>query len=44
MNIEYVGFLGLGFQEKNLCVMFVFSIVYFLFFTENMFAVNIVQG
>jgi hypothetical protein len=30
-NIEYVGFLGLGFQGKNLCVMFVFAIVYFLF-------------
>jgi hypothetical protein len=44
MNIEYVGFPGLGFQGKNLCVMFVFSIVYFCSFTENMFAVNIVQG
>jgi hypothetical protein len=32
MNIEYVGFLGLGFQGKNLYVMFVFSIVSFLFF------------
>ena len=32
MNIEYVGFLGLGFQGKNLYVMFVFSIVYFMFF------------
>jgi hypothetical protein len=32
MNIEYVGFPGLGFQGKNLCVMFVFSIVFFLFF------------
>jgi hypothetical protein len=30
-NIEYVGFLGLGFQGKTLCVMFVFSIVSFLF-------------
>jgi hypothetical protein len=30
-NIEYVGFLGLGFQGGNLCVMFVFSIVSFLF-------------
>jgi hypothetical protein len=32
MNIEYVDFLSLGFQRKNLCVMFVFAIVYFLFF------------
>ena len=32
MNIEYAGFLGLGFQGKNICVMFVFSIVYFMFF------------
>jgi hypothetical protein len=31
-NIEYVGFPGLGFQGKNLCVMFVFSIVSFLLF------------
>jgi hypothetical protein len=30
-NIEYVGFLGLGFQGKNICLMFVFSIVSFLF-------------
>jgi hypothetical protein len=30
-NIEYVGFPGLGFQGKNLCVMFVFAIVSFLF-------------
>jgi hypothetical protein len=34
MNIIYVGFPGLGFQGKNLCVMFVFAIVYFLFFSE----------
>jgi hypothetical protein len=32
MNIEYVGFPSLGFQGKNICVMFVFSIVAFLFF------------
>jgi hypothetical protein len=32
MNIEYVGFPGLGFQGKNICVMCVFSIVYFMFF------------
>jgi hypothetical protein len=32
MNIEYVGFPGLGFHEKNICVMFVFFIVSFLFF------------
>jgi hypothetical protein len=32
MNIEYASFPGLGFQGKNLCVMFVFSIVYFMFF------------
>ena len=44
MNIEYVGFPDLGFQGKNLCVMFVFSIVYFLLFSENLFAVDIVQG
>jgi hypothetical protein len=44
MNIEYVGFLGLGFQGKNLCVMFVFAIVSFLFFSEYLFAVDIVQG
>jgi hypothetical protein len=31
MNIEYVGFPGLGFQGKNLYVMFLFSIVSFLF-------------
>jgi hypothetical protein len=31
-NIEYVGFPCLGFQGKNICVMFVFSIVSFLFF------------
>jgi hypothetical protein len=34
MNIIYVGFPGLGFQGKNLCVMFAFSIVSFLFFSE----------
>jgi hypothetical protein len=34
MNIIYVGFPGLGFQVKNLCVMFVFPIVSFLFFSE----------
>jgi hypothetical protein len=30
-NIEYSSFPGLGFHWKNLCVMFVFSIVSFLF-------------
>ena len=30
MNIIYVSFPDLGFQGKNLCVMFVFSIVSFL--------------
>jgi hypothetical protein len=30
--IEYVGFPGLGFQGKNICVMFVFSIVSSMFF------------
>jgi hypothetical protein len=40
----YVGFPGLGFQGKNLCVMFVFVIVSFLFFYEYMFIVDIVQG
>ena len=44
MNIIYAGFPGLGFQVKNLCVMFVFSIVSFLFFYEYQFAVDIVQG
>jgi hypothetical protein len=45
MNIIYVGFPGLGFQvKKNLCVMFVFAIVSFLFFSEYQFAVDIVQG
>jgi hypothetical protein len=44
MNIIYVGFPGLGFQGKNLCVMFVFAIVYFLFFSEYLFTVDIVQG
>ena len=39
MNIEYASFPGLGFQGKNLCVMFVFSIVSFLFFFEYQFAV-----
>jgi hypothetical protein len=29
---------------KNLCVMFVFAIVYFLFFSKYLFAVDIVQG
>jgi hypothetical protein len=32
MNIKYVGFPGLGFQGKNLRVMFVLAIVSFLFF------------
>jgi hypothetical protein len=44
MNIIYVGFPGLGFQVKNLRVMFVFTIVSFLFFSEYQFAVGIVQG
>jgi hypothetical protein len=43
MNIEYVGFPGLGFQGKKPCVMFVFSIVSFLFFSEYLFVVDIVQ-
>jgi hypothetical protein len=30
-NIEYVGFPGLVFPRENLCVMFVFSIVSFMF-------------
>jgi hypothetical protein len=30
-NIEYVGFPSLSFQEKNICVMFVFAIVSFMF-------------
>jgi hypothetical protein len=44
MNIIYVGFPGLGFQVKNICVMFVFAIVSFMFFSEYWFAVDIVQG
>ena len=44
INIIYAGFPGLGFQVKNLCVMFVFAIVSFLFFSEYKFAVDIVQG
>ena len=44
MNIIYAGFPGLGFQGKNLCVMFLFAIVYFLFFFEYLFTVDIVQG
>jgi hypothetical protein len=44
MNIEYVVFPGLGFQGKNLYVMFVFSIVSFMFFSEYLFAVDIIQG
>jgi hypothetical protein len=44
MNIIYFGFPGLGFQGKNLCVMFIFSIVSFLFFFEYLFTVDIVQG
>ena len=44
MDTKDVGFLGLGFQGKNLCVMFVFAIVYFPFFSEYLFVVDIVQG
>jgi hypothetical protein len=44
MNIEYVGFPGLGFHGKNVCVMFVFAIVSFLFFSKYLFVVDIVQG
>jgi hypothetical protein len=44
MNIIYAGFLGLGFQVKNLCAMFVFAIVSFLFLFEYQFAIDIVQG
>ena len=44
INIIYVGFPDLGFQVKILCVMFVFAIVSFLFFSEYQFAVDIVQG
>jgi hypothetical protein len=36
-------FSGLG-LVKNLCVMFVFAIVSFLFFFEYQFEVDIVQG
>jgi hypothetical protein len=44
MNIIYAGFPILGFRVKNLCVMFVFAIVFFLLFSEYQFAVDIVQG
>jgi hypothetical protein len=44
INIIYARFPGLGFQVKNLCVMFVFAIVSFLFFSEYQFAVDTVQG
>jgi hypothetical protein len=44
MNIIYVGFPGLGFLVKILCVMFVFSIVSFLFFSKYWVVVDIVQG
>ena len=44
INIIYVGFPSLGFQGKNLCVMLVFAIVYFLFFSKYLFVVDIVQG
>jgi hypothetical protein len=37
MNIKYVGFPSLGVQGKNLCLMCVFSIIFFI---ENMFAVK----
>jgi hypothetical protein len=37
-------FSRFGFLGKNICVMFVFAIVFFCSFTENLFAVNIVQG
>ena len=37
-------FPGLGFQVKNICVMFVFAIASFLFFYEYQFVVDIVQG
>jgi hypothetical protein len=44
INIIYAGFPSLGFQVKNLCVMFVFAIASFLFFSKYQFAVDIVQG
>jgi hypothetical protein len=44
MNIIYVGFPSLGFQGKNLCVMFAFAIVSFVLFSEYLFTVDIVQG
>ena len=44
MNIIYAGFPSLGFQVKNIYVMFVFAIVYFMFFSEYEFALDIVQG
>jgi hypothetical protein len=44
MNIIYASFPDLGFQVKNLCVMFVFAIVSFLFLSEYQFVVDIVQG
>jgi hypothetical protein len=44
MNIIYASFPGLGFQGKNLCVMFAFAIVSFLLFSEYLFIVDIVKG
>jgi hypothetical protein len=44
MNIIYVGFPGLALQGKNICVMFEFAIVSFLFFSKYMFTIDIVQG
>ena len=44
MDVEYAGFPSLGFQGKNICVMFVFAIVSFLFFSKYLFVVDIVQG
>ena len=44
MNIIYATFPGLRFEGKNICVIFVFAIVSFMFFFEYLFTVDIVQG
>jgi hypothetical protein len=40
MNIKYVGFPGLGFQGKNICVMCVFPLYIFFSFIENVFVIK----
>jgi hypothetical protein len=40
MNIEYVGFPGLGFQGKNLCECVYLPLYILCSFIENLFAVK----